>query len=580
MHGVLALAEILFFPSDGAGDGLVADELLDWVNTIDPAPSNDEGADLLALASPWDSDAFFPYLSRCVLRGHLAAAAALLSLVEAQHPDDTLQRLAKHLSALVAAYPRSTAFRTESAFLAALHQWRTQTLAPLKREIDPLLASDAAADWAPSLEPLVALVSASDPPSAQSAIAALGAEDWRESLAAHALWAAPTTLRRTELPPLVDALTRAQPVDASLAAERAHAALLRADVPAVLKALTGSYAWAAAHLGDLLAHLHLAAFDPPALRGEDDDAALGLGLREAFLLDWGDRCTADAGLWRVSCEYWAACGKPGRDKVRALAVGLPLEAEGEGEAPQQGARGDGMDVEGAGEGEGEGEGDKDKEKENAAPKKRQVDELLAVLAALDLTDEFTATCEAYAARLVERKRFGEAVAYAVRAADGRRIAEIADRILDEYIENGASLSSFLSVSLGQRADAVSACRSGRLHRARRLDPDLAPAPSLFRPSLALFALRPPRPLALGRTRTLHGPPHVPRAVPRLLRPVRERRSPRGGPAPRPPPHERRRAQTLLGRHAPRLGASPRRCVLSLSLSCLARVESAPRAELS
>ncbi|GAA5896654.1 hypothetical protein JCM8208_004256 [Rhodotorula glutinis] len=431
MHGVLALAEILFFPSDGLGEGLVAEELLDWVNTIDPAPSNDEGADLLALASPWDSDAFVPYLSRCVLRGHLSSASALLSLVESQHPDETLQTLAKHLSALVASYPRSTAFRTESAFVVALRQWRTQTLAPLKNQVDALLASNAAADddWASSLEPLVALVSAPDSTSAQSAIAALGAEDWRESLAAYCLWAAPTTLRRADLPPLVDALTRAQPVDASLPAERAHAALLRGDVPGVLKALTGAHAWAAAHLGDLLAHLHLPAFDPPALAGADGEA---MGLREAFLLDWGDRCTADAGLWRVSCEYWAACGKEGREKVRALAVGLPLEVEGEA---QQGAAGagagagaaDGMDVEGEGDGA---------EKENAAPKKRQVDELLAVLAALDLTDEFTATCEAYAARLVDKTRFGEAVAYAVRAADGRRIAEIADRILDEYIEKG------------------------------------------------------------------------------------------------------------------------------------------------
>ncbi|GAA5942978.1 hypothetical protein JCM3775_000221 [Rhodotorula graminis] len=451
MHGVLALAEILFFPSDGVGEGLVAEELLDWVNTIDPAPSNDEGAELLALASPWDSDDFVPYLSRCVLRGHLSSAAALLSLVESQHPDETLQHLAKHLSTLVASYPRSTAFRTESAFVVALRQWRTQTLAPLKPQVDSLLSSSSD-DWGSSLAPLVALVSsaASDPSSsssssaAESAIAALGPEDWRESLAAHCLWASPTTLRRADLPPLVDALTRTQPVDASLPAERAHAALLRGDVPGVLKALTGAHAWAAAHLGDLLAHLHLPAFDPPALTGagEDDDA---LGLREAFLLDWGDRCTADPGLWRVSCEYWAACGTQGREKVRALAVALPLEVEGEGAQQGAGARagagaagaGDGMDVEGEGEGEGEGVG---AEKENAAPKKkrasRQVDELLAVLAALDLTDEFTATCEAYAAKLVDKRRFGEAVAYAVRAADGRRIAEIADRILDEYIEKG------------------------------------------------------------------------------------------------------------------------------------------------
>ncbi|TNY21129.1 Biotin/lipoyl attachment:Carbamoyl-phosphate synthase subunit L [Rhodotorula diobovata] len=378
MHGVLALAEILYFPSDGLGEGLVGEELLDWVNTIDPAPSNDEGAELLALASPWDSNAFFPYLSRCVLRGHLSSAAALLSLVQAQHPNGTLQALAEHLSALVASHPRSTAFRTESAFVVALRQWRAQTLSPLKARIDSLLSSRDAQDWAPCLRPLVALLASTTPSAAQGAIASLGAEDWRESLAAHCLWAAPTSLRRADLPPLVEALTRAQPVDASLPAERAHAALLKGDVPEVLKALTGGFAWAAAHLGDLLAHLHLPAFDPPAagalalssIGGDATGGAEGegegegeVGLREAFLLDWGDRCTADPGLWRVSCEYWAACGAQGREK-------------------------------------------------------------------------FTATCEAYAAKLVERRRYGEAVAYAVRAADGRRIAEIADRILEAYIDEG------------------------------------------------------------------------------------------------------------------------------------------------
>ncbi|BGP42672.1 hypothetical protein JCM10449v2_006684 [Rhodotorula kratochvilovae] len=435
MHGVLALAEILYFPTDGVGEGLVAEELLDWVNTIDPAPSNEEGAELLALASPWESDAFFPYLARCVLRGHLSSASALLSLVQSQHPDSTLQSLAQHFSSLLASYPRSTAFRTETAFLAALRQWRAQVLAPTKARIEPLLSSDSAEEWTSSLRPLLALVSSSSPSSARDAISALGAEDWRESLAAHSLWAAPSTLRRADLPPLIDALTRAQPVDASLPAERAHAALLRGDVPGVLKALTGTFAWTAAHLGDLLAHLHLPAFDPPALALAIDEESEGgeLGLREAFLFDWGERCTADPGLWRVSCEYWAACGDKGREKVRALVKSLPLEApdaEKEDKA-KEAPRADGMDVEGEGAAEGS-------EKENAAPKRpnRQVDELLAVLAALELSEEFTATCEAYAAQLVEKRRYGEAVAYAVRAGDGRRIAEIADKILEEYIVNG------------------------------------------------------------------------------------------------------------------------------------------------
>ncbi|GAA5901039.1 hypothetical protein JCM6882_006008, partial [Rhodosporidiobolus microsporus] len=42
----------------------------------------------------------------------------------------------------------------------------------------------------------------------------------------------------------------------------------------------------------------------------------------------------------------------------------------------------------------------------------------------------------YAAQLVAQKRYGEAIAFSVRAADSRRIAEIAELILEEYVENG------------------------------------------------------------------------------------------------------------------------------------------------
>lgn len=35
LHAILSLSEILYMPFDGSGDGLVGEELLDWVNTVD-----------------------------------------------------------------------------------------------------------------------------------------------------------------------------------------------------------------------------------------------------------------------------------------------------------------------------------------------------------------------------------------------------------------------------------------------------------------------------------------------------------------------------------------------------------------
>ena len=39
MHAILALTEILYLPADGRGEGLVAEEILDWVNTVDKGQS-------------------------------------------------------------------------------------------------------------------------------------------------------------------------------------------------------------------------------------------------------------------------------------------------------------------------------------------------------------------------------------------------------------------------------------------------------------------------------------------------------------------------------------------------------------
>lgn len=39
MGAILALTEILYLPADGRGEGLVAEEILDWVNTVDKGES-------------------------------------------------------------------------------------------------------------------------------------------------------------------------------------------------------------------------------------------------------------------------------------------------------------------------------------------------------------------------------------------------------------------------------------------------------------------------------------------------------------------------------------------------------------
>jgi nuclear pore complex protein Nup85 len=39
IYHVFQLSEILFLPQDGRGEGLLGEELLDWVNDVDPGTS-------------------------------------------------------------------------------------------------------------------------------------------------------------------------------------------------------------------------------------------------------------------------------------------------------------------------------------------------------------------------------------------------------------------------------------------------------------------------------------------------------------------------------------------------------------
>ncbi|KAG0658580.1 hypothetical protein C6P46_005700 [Rhodotorula mucilaginosa] len=466
MGAILALTEILYLPADGRGEGLVAEEILDWVNTVDKAPSADEGNQLLALASPWDSPNFFPYLHRCLLRGHLQSASALLSLLVAQHPAPYLQAIARILAETISTFPRSTNFRTESAFATALRAWRSGggALAQAKSELegrlltveaesDPVLGGADNEDERHSFEQgfrIVLEILAGDEDALVDS-----SSDWREALAAFGLWSASTSLRRADLPAIVDRITSdAHPVDASLPKEVAELCLFKGDVAGVLKTLAGPYPWLGTHVADLLSHLHLPAFDlpppPPASMTDDADdvADASLGLREHFLLDWAQRCvSADPGLWRIACEYWSACGRVGRDRARELVKRLEIVAPGEEERDARLARereekkkkagGEGMDVEGPTPVEGNAAAADDADDivlpDGAG---RRVDELLLVCSSLDLEDEFFDICGRYADYLVERKRYGEAVAYAVRAGDGTKVARIAEMIGEEYVVSG------------------------------------------------------------------------------------------------------------------------------------------------
>jgi nuclear pore complex protein Nup85 len=170
--------------------------------------------------------------------------------------------------------------------------------------------------------------------------------------------------------------------------------------------------WLVAHLADLLDKIEVVEAPEP---GSEQ-----LTLRDHFLLAYADGLLADPSLWRIAVDYLATCGEVGRARMRQIVRSVDLE-----------------EPEGAEEGE-----DKEMEVEGGAAageevtRARVVDDVIAVCARHGLEDEIVAVCKAWSEILIGQQRYGEAVAYCVKAGDAKRIARIAERVLDEYVTNG------------------------------------------------------------------------------------------------------------------------------------------------
>ena len=76
-----------------------------------------------------------------------------------------------------------------------------------------------------------------------------------------------------------------------------------------------------------------------------------------------------------------------------------------------------------------------------------VEDVIAVCARHGLDDELVAVCKSWSEVLIGQQRYGEAVAYCVKAGDAKRIARIAERVLDEYVTNGKHAFSSCRVDL-------------------------------------------------------------------------------------------------------------------------------------
>ncbi|KAM0752697.1 Nucleoporin, Nup85-like protein [Meredithblackwellia eburnea MCA 4105] len=434
LHSILSLNEIIYVSPSG---GIVGEELLDWLNTVDRAPAAEEGEELVSLGSPWESDNFWPYVYRCILRGHLRSATTLLTLLTTSHPSPEVQSLSKIPLGLISTFPRSTNFQTERDFLSTVRDWKRSAQISWREFEDQ--GEGVEEVEVEDLSILMKLVLG------EEEIVLERSEEWREAVAAWGVWVNPG-LRRDGLDDVVKRVTQTLPIDSTLTEETILSSLMSGDVVRALQQSNMISLWLVAHLSDLLdkvgalptstspppnslvpllPHQELfssstASFSIPPPTPEEQS------LRNYFTLSYTDALLADPGLWRIILDYLSSCGFEGRERMRRVVLSVRLDGVGLDDNKDREGKGKQVDVM-----------DEDG-KENKEPRTStsRAEEVIQACVDHGLDEEMRKVCKIFAEQLICNKEYGAAIAFCVRAGDSKRVARIASRVLEEYIVNG------------------------------------------------------------------------------------------------------------------------------------------------
>lgn len=62
IRDVFHLAHIIYIPADGRGDGIVSEEIVDWLNNTSPYPSAERREQLTSMAAPYENPDFWEFV--------------------------------------------------------------------------------------------------------------------------------------------------------------------------------------------------------------------------------------------------------------------------------------------------------------------------------------------------------------------------------------------------------------------------------------------------------------------------------------------------------------------------------------
>ena len=226
VYAIWSFTQLLYFPIDGRGEGVVAEELLDWINTVDVAPTTEEGLEITSATIPHQHDNFWPYIYKCIIRGfHKTATQPLHSLLS--HPTKSISTTAERLISLLYTFPRSTTFQFEHDYLANHRKWRDEAKRALSSIADlAQYADEFTKDIFDDITLALQLLCGK-----KNKIYDV-ADDWREGLAAFGLFVMPS-LRRDDIPSVMEEIFKELPLDTTLPDQCIEAALATAETTKV-----------------------------------------------------------------------------------------------------------------------------------------------------------------------------------------------------------------------------------------------------------------------------------------------------------------------------------------------------------
>ncbi|KAG8869065.1 hypothetical protein FRB97_001630 [Tulasnella sp. 331] len=461
VHTSIQLFQTMLTSPSGMTTGLVGEEMLLWLNMNFVAVTKEEVKGFAGKQEPWLEAGFWKLLVRATIRCLSEGAARFIKMLSS-HSSLTLRQIAPHLQRALSSHPRSTSFNTEQEFYTAHRRWRG-TVRGLREQLNVRDENDGRGEWREGLEDLVGVLEGDKDAVLKVCDEDYGGYGWREAVSVWGIWV-DVEVKRADLPDVLSVVNAQLPISDDLE-EMLQASLISQLLKRFVLRSAEFDLWFGAHVADLLAKMGFKIYSIPIsptaqlepggdlaederLSEIDEDGRPRMTLRDHLVMDFAERILhSDPGFWGLEFDYLSTCGLEGRARLGAVLQRLPFDVsvEPSSSAPSRnklnGILGSVASSDGLDDLMDEGEEGSRAANLGKLTGMKRVQALVDACNEYQLEDEFRELCKVgvVSRRLIEERRYGEAIAYSKVGEDYKTVARIADLLLNEYIERGVEV---------------------------------------------------------------------------------------------------------------------------------------------